>query len=366
MFQISPAVFAVGNEYQIMIPVALETTMWVRVGEKTYYDASNGILRSNTIVHRVAVPMEQLNKAKSYTVCLQKVIDRKPYFTETEDVVEKEFAFRPVVGDRVRAYHIADSHNMVEKPVKAAEAYGEIDFLILNGDVPNHCGAEENIVTIYELVSEITHGNIPTVFARGNHDTRGKYAERFADYTPCKNGSSYYTFRLGGIWGLILDCGEDKLDSHPEYGNMMCCHDFRERETEYIESVIADAEKEYAAAGVTHRMVVVHSPFTKRFKGDFDIEREIYAKWTSLLGEYIRPDFILCGHTHKIAVYECGSEMDAYGQSCPVIVGAEKRDLTEEKDVYYAGMGIAFCADKIELTVTDCFGKKEKMYQITL
>lgn len=34
-----------------------------------------------------------------------------------------------------RAYHIADAHCLTDEPVRAAKAYGDIDFLILNGDI---------------------------------------------------------------------------------------------------------------------------------------------------------------------------------------------------------------------------------------
>ena len=148
-------------------------------------------------------------------------------------------------GPDVKAYHIADAHNHVEEPVAAAEnfikKYGPIDFLILNGDIPDHSGRIENFINIYEIVSELTHGNIPTVFSRGNHDTRGIFAEKIVDHTPCQDGHSYYSFRLGNIWGLVLDCGEDKVDSHPEYGNTVCCHAFRKQETRFIRKIIENA-----------------------------------------------------------------------------------------------------------------------------
>ncbi|MBO5269618.1 MAG: serine/threonine protein phosphatase, partial [Clostridia bacterium] len=79
----------------------------------------------------------------------------------------------------------------------------------------------------HRIAAGVTKGRIPVVFARGNHDTRGKYAERLANHTPTDNGRSYYSVRLGKLWMLVLDCGEDKNDDHAEYGHTMCCHAFR-------------------------------------------------------------------------------------------------------------------------------------------
>lgn len=127
--------------------------------------------------------------------------------------------------------------------MSAGKAFGAIDFLILNGDIIDHSGSVENFDEIYEIIEELTGGSIPVVFSRGNHDLRGVCAEKLAEYTPVDNGNSYYTFTLGSIWGILLDCGEDKIDAHPEYGNTVCCHAFREEETEYLKQVIENKRK---------------------------------------------------------------------------------------------------------------------------
>ena len=355
----TPAVFVVEREYQIMLPVEYEATMWVKVGNKNYYDHSNGVMRSGNFVHRVSIPMGELDKHKCYTVYLRKIIDRKPYFTETTDVEETTYQFQPVEGDCVRAYHISDAHNRIEEPIKAAKAYGNIDFLILNGDIPDHCGDTKNVIAVYKIISELTQGKIPTVFSRGNHDMRGKYAEKFSEYTPCCNGLSYYTFRLGNIWGMVLDCGEDKKDDHEEYGHTICCHAFREQETEFIKHVIANAEDEYAVPGVLHKIIIVHNPFTIKREGIFEIENETYKYWTRLIGDYIKPSFILSGHCHKFDIYNCGSKEDSYGQSCPVIVGAEYRKL-EEDNIYFGGVGVRFEKDKVQISFTNNCDQEER------
>ena len=46
LFKVSPVIFAVGEEYQITVPVGEACVMCIRVGKKWYHDESNGILRS--------------------------------------------------------------------------------------------------------------------------------------------------------------------------------------------------------------------------------------------------------------------------------------------------------------------------------
>ena len=121
IIKFAPAVFAVGNEYKIFIPVNESSVMWVKIGEKEYFDHSNGVLRSAVTMHKITVPMEALDKAKKYTVCYRIMIERKPYFSVTSDVYEVEYAFRPLPEDGFKVYHIADAHGMVEAPVLSAK-----------------------------------------------------------------------------------------------------------------------------------------------------------------------------------------------------------------------------------------------------
>lgn len=354
----APAVFAVGDEYQIMVPVARRSLMWVMVGDKCYYDDSNGIICSREMIHRMCVPAEELDRAGKYTVCERKIIHRKPYFPIIKPEERTEYEFRPVRSGKVRAYHISDAHNHVENPVKAAKAFGDMDFLILNGDIPNHSGNPKYFNTIYEICSQITHGNIPVVFSRGNHDLRGLYAEKIADYTPNMNGKTYYTFRIGNIWGMVLDCGEDKPDTNAEYGGTICCHSFRLKETSFIENVIKHADSEYLEEGIKHRVVICHNPFTMKNKPPFDIEGDIYTYWAKLLKDNVKPDVMICGHTHSFNISEIGSEFDDLGQPCTLVIG------TEKKDDYFACAGFEFGDGYIDVYRTDCNGKNEKVYTI--
>ena len=322
-FETTPIVYAVGKNYQIMVPVSCETLMWAEVGGKCFYDDVNGILRSNCTTHRMTVPMEKLDVAGKYKICYRIVNERKPYYSDVSDVFKYDSPFYPVKEEGARFYHIADAHNQVDKPVAAAKAFGEIDFLILNGDLPDHSGDIKNFTTIHRIAAEITNGEKPVVFSRGNHDMRGIYAENIAEHTPTDKGNSYYTFRLGSIWGMVLDCGEDKPDDHVEYAHTICCTDFRERQTKFIKNVIAKANKEYEEDGVKHRIIVMHDPFTEYLpKRVSERDMVTYEEWANLLREYVKPNLMICGHVHQAYVTNVGEELDRLGQACPVIVGS--------------------------------------------
>ena len=321
-FETTPIVYAVGKSYQIMVPVTRETLMWAEVGGKCFYDDVNGIMRSNCTTHRMTVPMELLNAAGEYKICYRIVNERKPYFSDVSEAFEYHSVFHDVKSGNARFFHIADAHNQIDKPVAAAKAFGDIDFLVLNGDLPDHSGDIKNFTTIHRIAAEITNGEKPVVFSRGNHDMRGIYAENIAEHTPTDNGKSYYTFRLGSIWGMVLDCGEDKPDDHAEYGYTICCEDFRKRQTAFINDVIAHAECEYASEDVSRKLIFCHAPFSEKNRAPFDIEEETYGEWCRLLKEYVKPDLMICGHVHQAYVTNVGDALDAFGQPCPVVVGS--------------------------------------------
>lgn len=345
------AVFAVHDMYHIMACSAEESVMWVKVGEKVYYDECNGVLRSRTPMHRVIVPMKELDVAGSYTVCERKVIDRSTYYPKTEEPTETSFVFRPVKRENPRCFHIADAHNLVEEPIAAAKAYGEIDFLILNGDLPDSSDKWKYFDVIYKITSEITGGEIPIVFARGNHDMRGHFAEHLIEFIPHENGNTYFTFRLGNIWGLVLDCGEDKDDSSIEYGNMICCHAFRERQTAFLEEVAR--REEYLDPGIEWRIVISHNPFTMPKPEKFYIEKEIYTRWADILEKNIKPDVMITGHEHCVRVQHAGGKEDEIGQPCPIIIGAKP----DHQQKYYVGTGIVFRKPEMKVSFVDSCGK---------
>lgn len=351
IFASYPVVYAVGDEYQIQVSVKQDTLMWCEVNGNEYFDDSCGILRSDTSTHRMTVPMGELDSAGCYTIRYRKMVERLPYFSRTDDVGEIAFPFRPVSDKKtIRLYHIADAHNRVAAPIAAAKFFPEgLDLLILNGDIPDHSGDIGNLAAIHIIAGEITRGEIPTVFSRGNHDMRGVCAEHFAEHTPTDRGNSYFTFRLGPLWGIVLDCGEDKPDTNPEYGNTIACHAFRRRETRFLRQVIANAASEYQAPGVRYRLVISHMPFSYVGKPPFDIEQDLYREWCRLLKEHVKPDLMISGHIHDLYVTRAGEALDHLGQPCPVVVGARPGQSEAE----YAGAAIALSRGNAEIWFTD-------------
>ncbi len=354
VFKTAPAVFAVEDSYQIMVPVTCETLMWVQVGGQRFFDHANGVLRSATGVHRMTVPRQLLDDACEYTLCWRVVRQRKPYFTESDEEQQAVYTFQPVPHGGARAFLIGDAHNDTLATVAAARQfeakYGPMDFLFLAGDVPNDGGSLENLYPIYEIAGQITGGHKPVVYAKGNHDLRGVYAEKMEEYCPSVHGRSYFTWQVGDIWGISLDCGEDKPDTHPEYAHTICCHQFRLEETAYLQQVIRDGA--HLQADVRHRVVLSHDPFSVKYEPPFNIEEELYRRLCALLKQHIAPQLMVCGHIHGLAVLEPGCPADHLGQPCRVVIGTDPSHDAQGRP-HYIGTGFFFTNDGISFVFID-------------
>lgn len=287
------------------------------------------------------------------------VVDRKPYFPVLETECRCTFSFRPVPeSGPIHLYHIADVHNRDEPALRAGRFFGDqLDLLVLNGDVPDSSESFEKFSTIFTLGSDLTRGEIPIVFSRGNHDLRGFVAESMTDYVPSDRGRTYYTFRLGRIWGMVLDCGEDKSDDHAEYGGTTCFHAFRERETEWIRQVAEKAEREYEAPGVEYKLVICHMPFAWQNTPPFDIESELYAEWCRILRTTVHPDLMLHGHVHDAYVVRPGEERDTLGTPCPYLVGAIPGMGRKGGEGTYTGMGLLLEGREAQVLFTNEHGE---------
>lgn len=92
--------------------------------------------------------------------------------------------------------------------------FKSLDFVLLNGDMSSWVEGQEQICKDYiDACVELFASEVPIVFNRGNHETRGVYSDALIKYFPTSTGTFYYRFNIGKVCFLVLDSGEDKPDS---------------------------------------------------------------------------------------------------------------------------------------------------------
>ena len=302
-----PGVFLLEKDYEIILLCDKPAMASVVVNGRTFTDNVNGVMRSDTDVHKIKVPMALLDTAKVYRVHVTPLADHCNYYPKPAPTEAYEYRFTPIPPKgEVTAYVLADTHGQVTVPAETALAHGKMDFLILLGDIGDSAATREQVTTLHYLTSAITRGTFPAVYVRGNHDTRGYMAEHLHNYIPTRNGATYYTFRAGPVWGVVLDCGEDKPDTNieyglPETGGVADFLPFRNAQTDYLRDLIQNADTTYRVDGVTHRIALCHINFTYTDRPYNDRNPALYEKWIAALNE-IGIDMLICGHEHKVGV----------------------------------------------------------------
>lgn len=239
-FTSGPVVFDNGSEYSVVFATNRAGTGYIEYeyGGETVriYDESSGRKNGDSIIHTVTVPKQQLSQ-NTYKVGSTRVIDELSYGGRTGKTIESEsFAFNDNFGDEIDVLTVSDWHTKNERAKAAASALGGYQALILLGDCAPGLMSENDVADyILDFAYDLTLGQMPVIYVRGNHETRGREAANLADFLGYDN--FYYTASLGGYDFIVLDSCEDKEDSHPEYGGMVDYENYRKNMVEWLENL---------------------------------------------------------------------------------------------------------------------------------
>ena len=293
-FSCGAVVYAVEDDYQIVFSTSDSAIAWVEIGGECYYDLYAGSMRSVDKVHKVEVPQSVLDEAAGYTICAKQMIYRGPFGGYTGRTISETYEFRPVdSSDGLNYFSLSDVHEAVDAAITAATSRTDTDFIVLLGDLVSMVETEKDVQLANELAFGITGGEIPVIYARGNHEIKGEYAEELYKYVGSKDQQYAYTVTLGDddVFAVVLDLGEDHEDDWWEYYGTAKFDLYRQEQTEMLEKVLAAGEYE----NYRYRLLACHIPVVYVDKhGYFEPFRN---EWTVLLNE-MDMDIGLSGHKH--------------------------------------------------------------------
>ena len=290
-----PVVYAVEDEYQIVFATSDNAITWVEIGGENYYDLYAGSMQSADRVHKITVPQHVLDQAQGYTIGFKQVIYRGPFGGYLGKPCTRDYGFCPVdTSDGLNYYAMSDVHEAADAAANAAKAAGELDFIVLLGDLVSMVETEKDALLANDLAHKVTGGELPVIYARGNHEIKGEYAEQLHKYVGAKGTDFYYTVTLGqDVFAVVLDMGEDHEDDWWEYYSTARFDLYRQEQTELLEDILAEGDYE----NYRYRLALCHIPIVYVDKhGYFE---EFRNDWTALLNE-MDIDMCLSGHKHVL------------------------------------------------------------------
>ena len=290
-FRYGAVVYAVEDDYQIVFSTTDNAICWVEIDGECYYDLYAGSMKSRDRVHKIEVPQTVLDEAKSYTICARQVIYRGPFGGYLGETISESYTFRPVNSeDGLDYFALSDVHEAVDAAVAAAQV--KFDFIVLLGDLVSMVETEKDAQLANDLAHKITKGQAPVIYARGNHEIKGEYAEDLYKYVGARGEDYYYTVTLGkDVFIVVLDLGEDHEDDWWEYYGTARFDLYRQEQTEMLKDVLKKGEyRDYR-----YRLALCHIPIAY-VDGKF---QEFRQEWTTLLNR-MDVDMCLSGHKHKL------------------------------------------------------------------
>jgi predicted phosphodiesterase len=313
------------------------------IGEltKTAQTARHGLISANTTHHAVRVTglkpgqkyqyrlvnTEILN-FRSYNTAFGKKINGSTHAFITLNPAPAEFSF--IVTQ--------DTHGQVKKYAALLDkvVLSDAAFVVLNGDIYNDPKDEAQIYSGHlDLSVDRFAKEKPFVLVRGNHETRGAFARKLFDVYPHSSGQYYYSFSHGGVFFMVLDCGENKPDSYKDYAGLNAFDDYRMEQAEWIAKELQSS----VAKSARYRIVLSHMPPTASFevagKRPGYTMRMITEQWAPLFrGGNV--DLVISGHTHLRGWQAPGSKSGEFA----IFIGSNQEietvKVTEEVMEIYA------------------------------
>lgn len=312
----------VGNGITVMWETTVPAYCWVEYGTDTTQlkrarNIVDGQVVCNNKLHKVRIDGLQPGQKYYYRVCSQEILLYQAYkkvFGNTAQSDFSDFTLPAADTETFTAVVFNDLHQHTNTFRALCKQIQNIDydFVVFNGDCVDD-PVDHNQATTF--ISELTEGVrgdcIPTFFMRGNHEIRNAYSIGLRDHYDYVGDKTYGSFNWGDTRIVMLDCGEDKLDTHWVYYGLNDFTQLRNEQVDFLKKELASKDFKKAKK----RVLIHHIPLYGN-----DGENLCADLWTKLL-EKAPFNVSLNAHTHKYAYHPKGE----LGNNYPVIIGGGYR-----------------------------------------
>jgi predicted MPP superfamily phosphohydrolase len=274
---------------------------------RTAFSSHHGLVDANQRLHSVALDNLTPGTDYRYRVVSREIVNLGAYKVEFGETATNEFQSFRTLDSRKTEYSFVvlnDIHDQAATIPELLTVAGSqpYEFVILNGDIVSHTDDEKPVLSILDQAAKSFASSIPMFWVRGNHETRGSFARRLPEYIGLPRQRYYYSFDHGPVHFIVLDAGEDKIDSHREYYGLVDFARYRREQGEWLKAHV----KTDAFQAAKYRIVICHMPFPSKVaadpnryseKGVFVGMADAYEQFGETL-ETAGIDMMLSGHMH--------------------------------------------------------------------
>ncbi len=317
------------NEVTICCTTNNKAFTWVAFGENDLktraVTVKYGLIESNNTVNKITIRNLKPATTYKYKVYSQEILSFNPDTLDLgSSAVSKEYTFTTVdpKADKVSMLMLNDVHDRPETITHLLKLYDPLstDFVLMNGDIFVYETHEQQLFNnLFIPATKSFASQVPLILNRGNHECRGSFARQLFDYVhyPHNNEKPYYTFKLGPVFWIVLDSGEDKPDDVKDYSGLVSFDAFREEQAKWFkEEVVKD--KEYKKA--PFRVVLVHMP--PFHHNNWHGVTHLKNLFGPMFNKH-KVDLLLSGHTHRHGIWKPEDD-----HNYPIVLGGGNRDGT--------------------------------------
>lgn len=188
---------------------------------------------------------------------------------------------------------VTDTHEDTERIGRLNEAidWESTEFLVHLGDAFHWIETEEHVFRAWLRPTLDGLGQDKSlIFVRGNHEMRGPFARRFADYVPTPEGRFYYARDAGPVHLMVLDTGEDKADDTNVYAELNQTAPYRAEELAWFRDHVKTNAR---LGGAPFRVLLMHAP-------DWGWLADGPGPWVETANG-AGVDLVIAGHRHRFS-----------------------------------------------------------------
>ncbi len=279
-----------------------------------------GVMVANNTINHVRLTGLQPGTKYYYRVVSQEITRYSSYYKEFGDTVRSDIKSFTTWSDNIKDFRVIvynDIHSNMQMFNKLHSLVEDkpYDLVIFNGDCFDDVEKESDIIDrLVTYTPRIKSDEIPSIFIRGNHETRGEYSLYLWNYLGRMHGRSYSAFSLGDTRFVLLDCGEDKPDDHWVYYDMNDYTQHRIDQAEFLKEELQST----AFKKANKRILIHHIPI-------FGFKPDSFSPCSDLWIPVLKKapfNVSLNAHMHQYRVIEKGED----GNNFPVIIGGGNQE----------------------------------------